>query len=184
MKLGTKNKVDFRIPDSEGHLPLYFIARYALDKDVIPYLCRQFNINARDSGRPCGIGLSPFDAPLFRAIKYSNIHALQGLASPYLHGGALDLDKTNELKLTPLIYAVLLAEEGVQQLQNGEISQTALNRKLWVVRFLASKPEINPAKIDPDGWSADDFARNPKVREALHQGFTNRMQTLIQMQIY
>ena len=43
--------VDFNEPDSEGRLPLFFIARYAKSRWVIPTLCKIFNASANESGQ-------------------------------------------------------------------------------------------------------------------------------------
>ncbi len=47
--LGTRG-VDFNQPDSEGRLPLFFIARHAKSRWVIPALCQIFEASARTSG--------------------------------------------------------------------------------------------------------------------------------------
>lgn len=43
-------KADFKAPDSEGRLPIFFISRHARNRWVIPALCQTFNVNANDSG--------------------------------------------------------------------------------------------------------------------------------------
>ena len=47
--LGTRG-IDFNQPDSEGRLPIFFIARHAQSRWVIPTLCQIFGANANSSG--------------------------------------------------------------------------------------------------------------------------------------
>lgn len=47
--LGTRG-IDFSQPDSEGRLPIFFIARHAKSRWSIPALCQIFEASARNSG--------------------------------------------------------------------------------------------------------------------------------------
>jgi hypothetical protein len=171
MAVALAKHVDFRQPDAEGHLPLYFLARYAKDRLVIPSLAAQFNMNANDSGRNPHTHQA-YDAPLIRAIKYGNAYAVHGLE--HLSPKRIDLNRRGALGLTPLMAAVLHAEDATTRQQAGKASAMEVAKRLWIVRFLAAAMHTDPSLTDPTGSKAADYAMSPRTREALKAGIAKK----------
>lgn len=165
-----QNGADFRLPDSEGHLPLYFLSRYAQDPLVIPYLAQTYFLNCNDSGHrqnaefPCKPAL--YDAPIFRAIKYGNRNAVKGLQILPRHQLDMNLHSMPG-KVTPLIYAVMMAEQQIEK-------RTGIFNRLAIVKQLAASPSVDPYKKDATGWDATDYAVSPLVSKILKQGIESR----------
>jgi hypothetical protein len=169
--LWKNNGVDFKRPDSEGHLPLYFLARYAKDKYVIPALTAHFNLNANDSGRNI-LTREKFEAPLIRAIKYANTYAVHSLEQLSPHNA--DLNRRADLGLTPLMLAVLYAEEALNTYARGETPGHDVKKRLWIVRFLAASLSTDHDLTDPTGFKAADYAVSPRTQAALAAGIAKK----------
>lgn len=165
-----QNGADFRLPDSEGHLPFYFLSRYAADPHVIPYLVELYGVNANDSGRwqngEFPGSMLAYDPPIFRAIKYGNLNAVKGLnILPRQH---IDRNRPGmNAGLPPLVYAVMMAEEHIEQ-------RSGLFNRLAIVKNLAECPFVDPQKTDATGWTARDYAVSPIVKQTLEQGLKSR----------
>jgi hypothetical protein len=165
-----ENGADFRLPDSEGHLPLYFLSQYAEDPLVIPYLARTYHLNGNDSGHWQNAEFPDkavaYDPPIFRAIKYGNRNAVKGLDILPRHQIDMNLTFTTA-ELTPLIYAVMMAEQQMEK-------RSGLFNRLAIVKHLAASPFVDPNKMDATGWNAADYAVSPIVSKVLKQGLNSR----------
>lgn len=229
--LGTLG-ADLSAPDSEGRLPLFFIARHAKSRWAIPTICKIFNASANDSGNlPKYIPIPAilqgdeedaelhsslkdqlndlqlterktnqyiddpapaiWDPPLIRAIKYRNRESLLGFN--LLPSGAVDWNKRFQWNhMTPLIYAVLRADEILTAYQHWhdecdkksdwmdlprpEFLRRDAVQALWIVKFLAAHPQVDPKLIDSTGSDAKGYAYTDLVKKALERGLNARNQ--------
>lgn len=228
-KLGALD-IDFNATDSEGRLPLFFIARYATSRWVIPTLCKLYDVNPNKSGDLPKYVPTPellkgdepepqlgrdlegradklertqnkighfnaqparaiWDPPLVRAIKYRNRESLLGF--DLLPPGQVDWNQRFQANhMTPLIYAVLRADEIVTAYQhwNDESSKKSdwmndplpeflkqdVVRALWIVKFLAAHPRVDPTLTDSTGMNAKGYAYTNPVIDALQRGLNAR----------
>ncbi len=226
--LGSRH-IDFNQPDSEGRLPIFFIARHARSRWTIPALCQMFGASAQNSGTiPKHIKLPDiladdendelpppleqqanqleklqgklnahldqayvpvWDAPLIRAIKHRNRETLLGLNM--LPKGQVDWNMRFQWNgMTPLIYAVIRADDIVKchrqwhddAMKKGDMADwpkldyTAwdIANALWMVKFLAAHPQIDPTLNDDTGASAQGYAYTQPVQRALSDGLKAR----------
>ncbi len=227
--MGTRG-VDFNQPDSEGRLPMFFIARHAKSRWVIPALCQIFGVNANNGGgipkhiklpailaddesdelvtpeleravesleglqgkidNHIGEPYTPvWDAPLIRAIKYRNRETLLGL--DMLPKGKVDWNMRFQWnRMTPLIYAVLRADDIVKchrqwhddAAKKGDMadwpkqdySRWDVANALWMVKFLAAHPQIDPNLRDSTATDAKGYAYTDVVQHALLEGLIAR----------
>lgn len=230
-------KADFNAPDSEGRLPLYFIARYAKNRWMIPLLVKTLGVDPNNSGEipdarlellvdqdpnyhepDAEATLTPdaarrikgidsldrrvtenldvpykpeYDPPIIQAITHLNLNAVRGFA---MLGGSMDMNiRFAPNRMTPLIYAVLKADDAVfkyrewsdkvqAEFDSGkvihyEISRADTARYLWLVRFLASQARVDHTIMDTTGAKACDYACSDAVKRALAEGIAARKAT-------
>ncbi len=167
----------FDLPDAEGRLPLYTIARRAVHRGVFPLLMNEFHANAHYSGRARD-EISPLDGPLydppiFQAVRHANTHALKGLEM--LAPAKIDMNVIHNY-ITPLMFAVIRAEEAFEDYDRlpSPARKLAMVRHLWILQTLAASPCVDPAIKDYEGWSAESHATSKPVRAALLQGLAQR----------
>lgn len=222
---------DFNAPDSDGRLPLFFIARHAQSRWTIPALCQIFNVNANNSGKiPAHIPLPAilvddepetplsnnlarqldkveksdskiiahisddpippvWDPPLIRAIKYRNRETLLGMDILPPHTVNWNI-RFQYNRMTPLIYAVLQADEAVKshrqwhddaktisnmaEWPRQDFSRYEVSKALWMVKFLAAHKHVDPALTDNTGMDAAGYAYTDSVKKALNEGLKAR----------
>lgn len=230
-------KADFNAPDSGGRLPLYFIARYARSRWMIPLLVKTLGVDPNNSGDMPDAGvemlvdqdphyheadgeavLTPdaakrlkgmqsldkrldqnldvpykpeYDPPIIQAITHLNLNAARGFA---MLGGSMDMNvRFAPNRMTPLIYAVLKADDAVfkyrewsdnvqAEFDSGkvipyEIRRVDTARYLWLVRFLASQARVDHTIMDTTGAKACDYACSEPVKRALAEGIAARKAT-------
>lgn len=175
----TRHRADFRAPDSEGCLPIYYIARYCTDPWLIPYLASAQKVDLRDSGRASnennahtGRG-ERYEEPILRAIRYANVYAVEGFIRSVHYG--LDL---NQSRLphgqTPLMIAVQMANECAENYSgHGQGRQELLNR-LNIVRDLVGETSVNLEIRDAAGNRAIDYATEKAVLGSWEAGLDDR----------
>ena len=134
-----------------------------------------------------------FDPPIIRALKYYNLHALRGLTM--LPPAKIDLNIRHSVThMTPLIYAVIKADEAIQAYSDWyqEVQASADRNKIipikvrkweaakavWAVKFLASLPGVDPNIMDTTNATAQSYAYSKPVKYALEQGLAARQATL------
>lgn len=226
----ASRRFDFNAEDSDGRLPIFFIARHAQSRWTIPALCQIFNVNANDSGVVPGPVIVPailaddepatplhntltqaldevehhqhkieglhdetytpvWDAPLIRAIKYRNRETMLGLNMLPPHKVDWNI-RFQVNRMTPLIYAVLCADEAVKSHRQWhddartigdmadwpkqDYSRYEVAKALWMVKFLASHPAVDPHLPDNTGMNAAGYAYTDSVNNALRTGMNER----------
>lgn len=130
-----------------------------------------------------------WDPPLVRAIKHRNRETLLGL--DLLPRGKVDWNiRFQCTRMTPLIYAVLRADDIVKSHRQwhddaGKIGDMAdwpkldysryeVAKALWMVKFLAAHPQVDPALRDSTGMDAAGYAYTDSVQKALQEGLQAR----------
>ena len=130
-----------------------------------------------------------WDPPIARAIKYRNRETLLGLN--LLPENQVDWNIPFQWnRMSPLIYAVLLADEIVHSrlewdkeaaeikdinlIPTQKYSRWEAAKALWIVKFLAGHPQVNPHFKDLTGQDAKGYAYTNSVRNALQQGLRVR----------
>ena len=164
-----------------------------IDQPLHPALLKKFK-QTQHSGDAVEADLDQpmlpiYDPPLIRALKYRNLHALRGLSM--LPPGKIDLNiRFQYNRMTPLIYAVMKADEAVHAYDEWhkevqaekdwdkiipmKIRKWDASKALWAVSFLASLPGVDPDIMDTTRATAQDYAHSKPVNDALLEGLAAR----------
>jgi hypothetical protein len=176
----SRHKADFRAPDSEGRLPLYYIARYCNDAWMIPYLVSAHKVDLRDSGRASNDNNAQttrghrYEEPLLRAIRHGNPRAVEGFIRCVPYG--FDLNQSRlPLGQTPLMLAVQLAEECAAHYSGHGQGRLELLNRLTIVRELVGEPSVDLNIRDAAGNRAIDYATERAVLGSWDAGTDDRI---------
>jgi len=175
----ARHKADFNAPDSEGRLPLYYIARHCVDPWIIPFLVSAHKVDLRDSGRASNdFNMQTrkgerYEEPVLRAIRYANPAAIEGFIRAVPYG--LDLNASRApLGQTPLMLAVQMADEAAFSFSGHGRGRMELQHRLNIVRELVSETSVNLDTKDAAGNTAFDYAHETAVLGAWDAGLIDR----------
>lgn len=176
----ARHNANYNAPDSEGRLPLYYIARHCTDPWVIPFLASAHKVDLRESGRASNdFSLQTrkgerYEEPLLRAIRYGNVAAVEGFIRCVPYG--LDLNASRlPLGQTPLMLAVQLANEAAFNYGGRGTGRMDLQNRLTILKALVSETSVNLDTRDAAGNCAHDYADENAVLGAWEAGTLERM---------
>ena len=175
----ARHKADFNAPDSEGRLPLYYIARHCVDPWIIPFLASAQKVDLRDSGRASNdFNMQTrkgerYEEPVLRAIRHANPWAVEGFIRAVPYGLDLNLSRA-PLGQTPLMLAVQMANEAASDFGGHGRGRLELQHRLTIVRELVGETTVNLDIRDPAGNTARDYALEPAVLGAWDAGLIER----------
>jgi hypothetical protein len=175
----SRHKADFKAPDSEGRLPLYYIARYCTDPWIIPFLASAQKVDLRDSGRASNdFNMQTrtgqrYEEPVLRAIRYANAAAVEGFIRAVPYG--LDLNASRApLGQTPLMLAVQMADDAAFAFGGHGRGRLDLQNRLNIIRELVGETSVNLDIKDAAGNTARDYISEPAVLGAWDAGLIER----------